>query len=75
MLKKETDVPRLNELPIEDRLRLVEELWDSIAAEQENLPLTSSQKEELDRRLAALEADGLIGRPFREVVDDIRRRL
>ena len=30
----------LHALPLEERLRLVEELWDSIAVEQEALPLT-----------------------------------
>lgn len=65
----------LKELPLEERMRLVEELWDSIAADQAALPLTEEQRQELDRRLDALEADAATGRPADEVVADIRRRL
>ena len=42
----------LRDLSIEDRIRLVEDIWDSIATDQEALPLTEAQKVELDRRLA-----------------------
>ena len=37
-------------LSIKDRLRLVGEIWDSIAASPEEIPLTASQRKELDRR-------------------------
>ena len=39
------------ELPIGDRLQLVQEIWDSINAHPELLPVTEPQKNELDRRL------------------------
>jgi len=65
----------LRKLPLEERLRLVEDLWDSIAADQGALPLTSQQQTELDRRLDAYEADGICGRPAADVVADIRKSL
>lgn len=65
----------LHELPIDERIRLVEDLWDSIAAEQSALPLTEEQKQELDRRLDAYESDGNSGRPAGEAIADIRKRL
>lgn len=65
----------LRELPVEDRIRLVEDLWDSIANDQNALPLTSEQVSELDRRLDQFELDGESGRPASEVISDIRRRL
>lgn len=65
----------LKQLPLDERMRIVEDLWDSIAADREALPLTEAQKAELDRRLAAYEADGDRGRPADEVVADIRHRL
>jgi len=49
---------RIQALPIKDRSKLVEDLWDSIAAEQDKLPLTSAQKRELDERLDEYELDG-----------------
>lgn len=66
---------RLQDLPIETRLRLVEDLWDSIAAEQNKLPLTSAQKAELDIRLGEFEIDGDLGEPATEVLTRIRRAL
>jgi putative addiction module component (TIGR02574 family) len=47
----------LDRLRLEERLSLVEELWDSIAADSEEVPLTGPQGVELDRRLADHEAD------------------
>jgi putative addiction module component (TIGR02574 family) len=39
-------------LSVEDRIRLVQAIWDSIAAEQVYPDLTDAQKQELDRRTA-----------------------
>ena len=54
-------------LSVEERLRLVEEIWDSITATQEADPLTQAQIEELDRRMADLEAHPDAGSPWEEV--------
>ena len=67
--------PKLQELPVEERIRIVEDLWDSIAADQKALPLTADQKAELDRRLDAYEVDNNRGRLATDVVADIRRTL
>jgi putative addiction module component (TIGR02574 family) len=66
---------KLSKLPIDERIKLVEELWDSIASDQKALPLTDEQKAELDRRLDAYEADGNRGRLATETITDIRRKL
>ncbi|BBI52528.1 antitoxin [Vreelandella olivaria] len=65
----------LHDLPVEERLHLVEELWDSIAADQSALHLSEAQRYELDRRLEAYELDRDPGRPAEDVVADIRKRL
>ena len=38
-------------LSVEDRIRLVQSIWDSIVAEQAYPELTEVQKQELDRRI------------------------
>jgi putative addiction module component (TIGR02574 family) len=48
-------------LPIKDRIRLVGDIWDSIAADQSALDLTEAQRTELDKRLDDFEKDGKIG--------------
>jgi len=42
-------------LSAEERLRLLEELWESLSATPEAIPLTNAQREELDRRLDDLD--------------------
>jgi putative addiction module component (TIGR02574 family) len=42
-------------LSIEERISLVQDIWDSIAAEQASTDLTEMQKQELDRRTADYE--------------------
>jgi len=66
---------KLRELSVEERIKLVEDLWDSIAADQQALPLTAEQKAELDRRLDAYEVDRNRGRLATEAIAEIRRKL
>ena len=58
----------------EERLELLEQLWDSLSATPEAIPLTDAQREELDRRLDDLDREGPVGIPWNEVLDRIRAR-
>ena len=66
---------KIHDLTLEERIKLVEDIWDSIAAEQEALPLTSEQRRELDRRLERYRVDGDRGGPAGESIERIRGRL
>jgi putative addiction module component (TIGR02574 family) len=61
-------------LSTEERLRLLEELWESLRATPQRIPLTNAQREELDRRLDELDRDGPTGIPWEEVFRNIRSR-
>lgn len=37
-------------LSVAERIALVQQLWDSIAAEPDQIPLTEAQRQELERR-------------------------
>jgi len=54
-------------LPVAERLRLVETIWDSIAEVPEALELTKAQEAELDSRLDAYRKDPAAGSPWPEV--------
>jgi putative addiction module component (TIGR02574 family) len=41
----------IDRLPLEERLALVEEIWDSIAADSAAVPLTEAQRAELQKRI------------------------
>lgn len=56
-----------------EKLEIVEELWDNIAAERENepFPLTNEQRTELDRRIRELDEHPELAHSWEEV----RKRL
>lgn len=62
----------IKSLTPEERLALLEEIWDSL--EPEEVPLTDAQRRELDRRLDDLEGDRCLGIPWDEVLRQIRER-
>ena len=73
MHMKQELVAEILALPVQERVRLVEAIWDSISAVPEALPLTQWQREELDRRLAEFEADPEAGSTLEDVFARIHR--
>ena len=61
----------IDQLSVAQRVLLVEEIWDSIAEEEEELPLTEAQRLDLQRRVAAYEANPKAGSSW----DDVKARL
>jgi putative addiction module component (TIGR02574 family) len=64
----------LFELSAAERILLVEDLWDSIAATPESVPVTDAQRVELDARLAAHERDPQAGADWGAVKRRITKR-
>lgn len=54
-----------------DELALLGELWDSLTPEPDAVPFTPAQRADLDRRLAALDADPTAGSSW----EDVKARL
>jgi putative addiction module component (TIGR02574 family) len=65
----------IDRLSLAARILLVEEIWDSIAAEAEALDVSQSHKDELDRRLAAYHADPHAGSSREEVGRRVQRTV
>ena len=61
-------------LSIEERLKLLEQLWDSLSNTPDALALSDTQRAELDRRLDDLDREGPVGIPWNEVLARIRNR-
>ncbi|MEQ1696275.1 MAG: addiction module protein [Hyphomicrobiaceae bacterium] len=66
---------QIRQLPVSDRLRLIEELWDSLDEEADELPVPEWHKAELDKRLDAHGANPGAARPWDEVKADILSSL
>ncbi len=67
-------LPDISELTKDERLELIERLWDSLSSDPDAIPLTRAQEEELDRRLDDLGRNGSQGIPWEQVVENIRKR-
>jgi putative addiction module component (TIGR02574 family) len=59
-------------LSVAERILYVQDLWDRIAGEPEQVPVTPEQREELDRRLEEHAASPEAARPWTEVVSRVR---
>jgi putative addiction module component (TIGR02574 family) len=66
--------PELFDLPLADKLRLVEDLWDSIASGDDQLPIPGWHLRELDRREQEQSSNPETGSSWDEVKARIRER-
>jgi len=62
-------------LNIEERLELIESLWESLVTDPSNIPVTDAQKRILDERLDAMDAGDDAGIPWEVVKASILKRL
>lgn len=65
----------IEKLSIDERIALVQAIWDSIAAEVEFLSLTEAKRQEVDRRLAAHRANPQAAIPWEQVEAEALARL
>lgn len=68
------DVAEILKLPVEERLRLVELIWESLAADPSGVPLGDAHRAVIDERLAEHDCtpDDVVSRD--EVLAEARRR-
>ncbi|MBM4033158.1 MAG: addiction module protein [Planctomycetes bacterium] len=69
-----TPTASIFDLSPSEKLQLVEDLWDDLAATPEAVPVHDWQKEELDRRKANLEKHPTSGLTWEEVKRRVRAR-
>ena len=50
------DIPAITKLSAPQRILLVEDIWESIAADEQGVPVPRSHRDELDRRLRRQES-------------------
>lgn len=65
----------IRELGLAERLQLVQDLWDSIAAEHEALPVTEEQRREILRRSEAHRQNPDSAFPLDDVLKRIEQSL
>lgn len=63
----------IDQWSVDDRLRLIGEIWDSLDA-NDVVIISEGHREELDRRLAAADADPEAGVPWEDAMERLRNR-
>ena len=65
----------IDEMSRDERLTMIEDLWDSLARDPASVPVTDGQRAELDLRLDEMERGGApTGIPWEEVLRQLRAR-
>jgi putative addiction module component (TIGR02574 family) len=67
--------PEFDDLSPSERLQLVEDIWDSLAATPEIIPFHDWQKNELDQRKARLDAHPESALTWDEIIRRVRSHL
>ncbi len=62
------------EMPVAERILLVEDIWDSLTAMPEAVHLTAVQREEFERRLDDYHRNPELGAPWQDVQARIPKR-
>jgi len=66
-----TQLEDVLQLSVSERIQLAEDIWDSIAANPDSLPLTDAERQELDRRLNSYARNPDEGVPW----DDLKKQV
>ena len=72
-MKKVTAADAL-ELSIPERIQLVEDIWDTIAAQGQETELTEEEKRIIDHRIEAYHSNPDLGSPWEEVFARISKK-
>jgi putative addiction module component (TIGR02574 family) len=57
----------IERIRVAERLKLIEEIWETIENSSDQIPFTDAQREELDRRLQAHESNPAAGSTWEQV--------
>ena len=69
---KKISVAEILELPVQERIRLVELIWESIAVAPEAVEVTPELRVELEKRLKEFEADPERGYSWEQVKSHLK---
>ncbi len=64
------DIPEIQKLRIPEKILLLEDLWDSIIADEDAVPVPESHRQEIRRRIASLDSIGKL-----LTLDELKSRI
>ena len=72
---KDYSLSEIMNLKMDEKIEIIEEIWDSIVASNESLELTDTQKKVLDQRLEEFQKNPGEGDSWEEVKARIKSKL
>jgi len=72
-MDRDTILTEVQSWPVEERLRLIEEVWDGLSDEEHDPELAEDLKALIDRRMAALDANPDDVLTWDEIKSHVRR--
>lgn len=66
---------KIDEVPLDERSRRVEDIWNGFADDREAPGISDEQRRELERRLEACRLSNDPDAPAAQVIERIRRRM
>ncbi|MEJ2635283.1 MAG: addiction module protein [Calditrichia bacterium] len=73
-MKPDEIMKEIDKLDLPEKLILVEDIWDSIARSNSELPLPEWQKAELDKRYEEYKSGKMILHDWKHVHNEIRKK-
>jgi putative addiction module component (TIGR02574 family) len=73
-MDKSMIISEIQKLSIDEQIDLVQDIWDGIAAQAEQVPLTRRQKRLIDKSLREYEKNPAAATHWEEVMERLRRR-
>ncbi len=74
-MKPEQIILEVERLDLSEKIMLVEDIWDSIAESNSELPMPKWQKEELDIRYEAYQKGDLSLHSWEDINNSIRKKI
>ena len=65
----------ISDLDVEEKLELIEDLWESLASDPTSVPVTEAQKKMLDDRIAEMDAGEVDSIPWEDVKARISKEV
>nr|MDO8088142.1 addiction module protein [Candidatus Sigynarchaeum springense] len=64
------DIPGISKLSIQEKILLVEDLWNSIISDETAIPVPESHKQEIRKRIASIDSIGKL-----LTLDELKTRI
>lgn len=74
-MNDQATIAKLKQLPVDERLRLMEDVWSSLSETPEELAIPTWHRDELEQRIAAHRDDPAVAKSWLDIKAEILHSL